>query len=289
MSSTQAKPRRTRVPGEDNRNVYQRADGRYEIGYRDSTGKQRWKTVPGTGGITAAREERNRILGRKANSEHVEPTPRLKFGEAADRLLGGPVASLRQGTQDSYRNSIEVHLRPRWGRLRMDHIRPEHVSKLVTEMRVAGRASGPSTPCFVRRRGSSPSRSVAAAGTGATPFPCWRTASGPSPRRRSADACSRRMSWPRRSLPPISPSGCCSYSKRTSAACGSLRSRLAHVSVTRTVYLQEVKSAERTARRRAKMEARCGSMLGSLMEAEDGSTPEQAKVSEGGNVRQLRG
>jgi hypothetical protein len=59
--------------------------------------------------------------------------------------------------------------------------------------------------------------------------------------------------------------------------------------VTRTVYLQEVKSAERTARRRATMEARYGSMLGSIMEAEDGSTPQQTKVREGGNVRQVRG
>ena len=41
--------------------------------------------------------------------------------------------------------------------------------------------------------------------------------------------------------------------------------------VTRTVYLQEVKSAERTARRRARLEAR----YGSLLEPADRSTPQQ--------------
>jgi integrase len=52
--------------------------------------------------------------------------------------------------------------------------------------------------------------------------------------------------------------------------------------VTRAVYVQEVKTAERTARRRAAMEKRYGSMLGSAMEAQDGSgrQEDQSRIAE---------
>jgi len=53
--------------------------------------------------------------------------------------------------------------------------------------------------------------------------------------------------------------------------------------VTREIYVQEIKTAERTARRRAQMEERYGAMLGSAMEATDGSTGQQA----GANVAEI--
>jgi integrase len=53
--------------------------------------------------------------------------------------------------------------------------------------------------------------------------------------------------------------------------------------VTRLVYLQEVKGAERTARRRAKMEVR----LGSLLEAAERSTPRQTDTPKGAEVVSL--
>src|SRR3954454_5550105 len=98
MSSKQPKPRRTRVE----RNIFKRADGKLEIGYRDSSGKQRWKVVEG--GITAARRERDKLLGAKAKGERVQPNPRLKFGEAADRWLAEQVCELRPATRASYTN-----------------------------------------------------------------------------------------------------------------------------------------------------------------------------------------
>src|SRR3954468_24159800 len=110
MSNTQPKPaRRTRVE----RNVYRRADGKLEIGYRDSIGKQRWRTVEG--GITVARNVRDGILGDMGKGKVVQPNPRLSFGEPADRWLDEQVAALRPATRASYTNSVETHLRPRWG------------------------------------------------------------------------------------------------------------------------------------------------------------------------------
>jgi integrase len=138
MSKSKPTARRERVE----RNIYRRtnAAGRtvFEVGYRDSGGTQRWCTVEG--GITAARAERDSVLGRKGKGGHVQPNPRLRFGEAADRWLADQVATLRPATQASYRNSVNTHLCPRWGRRRLDSITVDDAAKLVSELRSDGKA-----------------------------------------------------------------------------------------------------------------------------------------------------
>src|SRR4051794_25752015 len=104
-----APKRRTSVE----RNIWRRADGRFEVGYRDSEGKQRWR-VPGSPAsfdtITEARRARATVLGMKAGGEQVKPSPRLNFGEASDRWLSEQVAGLRPATRAIYRNAVENHL-----------------------------------------------------------------------------------------------------------------------------------------------------------------------------------
>jgi integrase len=138
MSKTNATARRLRVE----RNIYRRQDAVghtvHEVGYRDSAGRQRWRTVDG--GITAARAARDDVLGRKGRGERVQPNPRLRFSEAADAWLVGQVAELRPATRAIYSNAIETHLRPRWGRRRLDTITVEDVAGLVRELRKEGKA-----------------------------------------------------------------------------------------------------------------------------------------------------
>ena len=138
MSNANATARRERVE----RNIYRRRDASghivHEVGYRDSTGRQRWRTVEG--GITAARAERDDVRGRKGRGERVQPNPRLRFGEAADAWLAGQVAELRPTTQAIYTNAVETHLRSRWGHRRLDSITVEDVADLVRELRRAGKA-----------------------------------------------------------------------------------------------------------------------------------------------------
>ncbi len=72
--SGSTRPRRLSVSGR--RGIYyrERQDGRrrYEIGYRDSAGKQRWKAVPGNlKDSEAALEE---VRGRLRRGERVAPT-----------------------------------------------------------------------------------------------------------------------------------------------------------------------------------------------------------------------
>lgn len=142
MSTADATPpRRSREPdgkGTNNANIYRRYDGRFEVGYRDSSGKQRW-TRP-FDKITEARRERDRILGEKAQGEHVEPNPRLRFAEAAEQWLAEQVVGLRPATQAAYENAVRMHLLPRWGPRRLDSIEVRDAARLVRELRAAGKA-----------------------------------------------------------------------------------------------------------------------------------------------------
>ena len=123
-------------------NIYKRVNAAgqevFEIGFRDASGKQRWRTVEG--GITAVRSVRNDLLGRKARHERISANPRLRFGDAAEAWLIGPVSTLRPATQAVYRNAIETHLRPRWGRTRLDAITGDDVAGLVFDLRSSGAA-----------------------------------------------------------------------------------------------------------------------------------------------------
>jgi integrase len=85
------------------------------------------------------------LLARRGRGERVAPNPRLRFGEAADRWLAGPVSDLRETTQAGYRNSVERHLRPRYATRRLDRIDPDDLAVLVRELRAEGKSATTST------------------------------------------------------------------------------------------------------------------------------------------------
>jgi integrase len=134
MSNRNATARRVRVE----RNIYRRASGVFEVGFKDGAGVQRWRTV--AGGNTAARALRDEMLARRGRGERVAPNPRLRFGDAADRWLTGPVADLRDSTRAGYRTAVERHLRPRYTTRRLDTIEAEDLAVLVRELRAEGKS-----------------------------------------------------------------------------------------------------------------------------------------------------
>lgn len=123
------------------RGIYRRlaADGKpaYEIGYRDSDGRQRWQRVEG--GIKAARTARADVMARMGKGARVAPAPRLTFGEAVERWQEAQAASLRPATQATYSASLRTHLLPRWERRRLDSIDVDDVARLIEDMRTVGR------------------------------------------------------------------------------------------------------------------------------------------------------
>lgn len=96
MSDSTSAPRRERVE----RNICRRPTGVFEVGYKDASGKQRWRTVDG--GITAARALRDQLVAQRNRREPAPNNVRLRFGDAADQWLAGPVADLRQTTRDCF-------------------------------------------------------------------------------------------------------------------------------------------------------------------------------------------
>lgn len=127
-------PRRVRLE----RGIYRRATGVLEVGFKDEVGRQRWRTVDG--GILAARKLRDDLAARRARGESVAPKPKLKFGEAADSWLEGPVLDLRETTQAKYRTIVNEHLRTRLGARRLDGIVADDLARLVREMRTEGKS-----------------------------------------------------------------------------------------------------------------------------------------------------
>ena len=143
MSKRNATARRARVE----RNIYRRPTGVYEVGLKDGAGVQRWHMVEG--GITAARALRHELLASQSRGERVAPNPRLRFGDAADCWLAGPVVDLRDSTQAGYRNAVERHLRPRYATRRLDGIDAEDWPRSSANYERRARARPPSPWCSV--------------------------------------------------------------------------------------------------------------------------------------------
>jgi integrase len=134
MSNRETAPRRVSV----DRNIYRRSTGVYEVGFKDGSGRQRWRTV--VGGITAARAVRDEFLAQRGRGQRVASNARLRFGDAADLWLKGPVVDLRPATRQCYRNAVATHLVPRFASRRLDAISADDLAKLVRDLRTNGLA-----------------------------------------------------------------------------------------------------------------------------------------------------
>ena len=134
MTARKHEPRRVRIE----RNIYRRPTGVLEVGFKDASGIQRWRTVDG--GIMAARQLRDELLARRGRGETVAPDSRPRLGEAVELWLAGPVLDLRATTQAGYRSAVEQHLCPRYGNRRLDSITPDDLAALVRDMRERGKS-----------------------------------------------------------------------------------------------------------------------------------------------------
>ena len=130
MRGSKATPRRVRIES----GIYKRPDGKLEIGWRDASGKQKWRMVPG--GIKAARAALAQEHARRARGEKVASDPRLRFDQAADAWWAARAVKLRPATQSAYGAGL-THLRERFGRRRMTDVTPTDVAAYVSAMQTA--------------------------------------------------------------------------------------------------------------------------------------------------------
>jgi integrase len=88
----------------------------------------------------AARKLRDEVLARRGRGETVAPNSRMRFSEAAELWLAGPVLDLRLTTQAGYRGAVEQHLLPRYRNRRLDGITADDLAGLVRELRGEGKS-----------------------------------------------------------------------------------------------------------------------------------------------------
>jgi integrase len=104
-----------------------RRGGSYTIVYRTQNGKQKW--VGGFPNKASARAELNETLTQINKGEYVEPKP-ITFAEFAESYISNRI-SIRGSTSSAYASIIRKHLIPFFGRMKLQHIRLEHVQNFV--------------------------------------------------------------------------------------------------------------------------------------------------------------
>ncbi len=124
---------KTKVPG----NYYRETESgerRYSFTYRDSSGRQHWRTVDG--GLEEAKAAQAQMVVRKGRGERIEPT-RLTFEQAATRWLDSK-SRLRTKTHIGYEGALRNHLLPALGRKPIHAITEDDVARLVRELEAKG-------------------------------------------------------------------------------------------------------------------------------------------------------
>jgi integrase len=124
-------PRRVRIE----RGIYRRPDGKLEIGWRDSTGRQCWRKVEG--GIKAARARLAEEHARRARGERAAVDPRLRFADAANAWWDSHVLNRRPSTQSAYAANLK-HLRAHFDRRRMTDITAADVAAYLRTKQTDG-------------------------------------------------------------------------------------------------------------------------------------------------------
>jgi integrase len=123
-TATRKRRQRTKAPG-----VYRSVSGRYEIAYRDSDGKLRFKVVDGD--FEAAKTARAEIIAKLGKGGKVRPS-RVTFGDFAEEVVAS--VNRRPRTIEHHRYNLDRHLLPRFRALKLADIGTEDVARLVAEM-----------------------------------------------------------------------------------------------------------------------------------------------------------
>ena len=108
MTERAAPPRRRRVPGKDNTGIYERPDGRYEIGFQDADDRVRWRGP--FDGIIAARKARAQEVAKAAQGQRIAGDPRMLFATAAELWWEAHAMAKREATRDIYRRHLDAQV-----------------------------------------------------------------------------------------------------------------------------------------------------------------------------------
>lgn len=132
---------KTRYPG-----IYKTNHGTYEVFYRDPNKKQRSKSFKKLQDAQRFQRENRRAVER---GEYQDPQKaRTTFGAWAEKYLDQK-ANIERRTRDKYRESLDNHLIPAFGRMALSDITPDRIQEWVVNMgrieHKPGQTYGPET------------------------------------------------------------------------------------------------------------------------------------------------
>ncbi len=131
MNNAKPTPRRIRVES----GIYERPDGRLEIGWRDARGKLHWRVVDGK--LKAARAALATEHAKRARGEDYATNPRLGFTEASEAWWDAHHWRIRPATQNAYGAGLK-HLRKHFGPQRLSRITPAEVAGYIAAKQAEG-------------------------------------------------------------------------------------------------------------------------------------------------------
>jgi integrase len=109
--------------------IYRSVSCNYEIAFRDSDGKLRFRTIgPNLQDAVAARAE---VVGKVTRGEVVRPS-KVTFADFAEEWLAG--LDKRPRTIAAYRYALDRHLLPRFGSRKLSDVTTDDVAGLVRAM-----------------------------------------------------------------------------------------------------------------------------------------------------------
>jgi integrase len=138
---TERTPRRVRIAP----NLYQRpSDGKFEIGFADSAGRWRIKTLRART-RRDAKAERDAFM-TKLRGGQVAPPSKITFAEAAAEYLVGLEAAVAAGekasrTLERYTQHLDGHVVPALGPVQLQKLTPDRIASFLRDQQAAGLSS----------------------------------------------------------------------------------------------------------------------------------------------------
>jgi integrase len=114
--------------------IYVRTDSkgreRFEYCYRDSEGKQRWRTVEG--GVAAAIAGREDVRATMRRGERIAPS-KITLAELASQWLE-QVTGLRRTSKSWYESALRRHVVPKIGAVKVSDLTIDDMAQLIAEL-----------------------------------------------------------------------------------------------------------------------------------------------------------
>jgi integrase len=95
---------------------------RWVLDFQDQNGKRRWVTMPKGTTKDDANEKLGKVVKKIRRGTYIPRKDLPHFSEVAENWLASKEPNIRHSTYKQYKGHVEVHLKPFFGRLKINHV-----------------------------------------------------------------------------------------------------------------------------------------------------------------------